>query len=410
MSFQNKTVPNRNYKYYFWVQLLTVTLVIWTAIVACESPAGEDGPQGPEGPEGPVGPAGDDGSMMYAGAGEPTGDIGDIGDIGDYYLNQDTGELHGPKDANGWGNPTVVLMGDNGKDGTQIHDGDGVPDDTLGVIGDFYIDITNQDLYGPKTDSGWGDASNLNGEDGQDGSQIHAGDGVPDASAGEVGDYYLDQTNKDLYGPKTDSGWGAPINLNGEDGQDGVDGANGSKIHSGFGAPDATIGVTGDYYLDKSNYDLYGPKTSPNKVDDGWGSPLNLRGTDGADGNANVTRYKFSGHDFSSDSFTTLSVSGVDNPELSVWLVYLEFSYMYHVPGWGVNGTSEYRVFSDGNSSSILLQNGPGELYDNIYMVRIEPSNTEDLSKQVGNKVNIIPDHLDVSDYEAIAKYYGFWQ
>jgi hypothetical protein len=404
MSIYNKRIPNKNRRYYFWVQLLTVTLVIWTAVVACESPAGEDGPQGPEGP---FGPAGDDGSMMYSGAGEPR-EV--IGDIGDYYLNQDTGELHGPKSADGWDDPIIVLMGDNGKDGTQIYDGDGVPDDTLGVIGDFYIDITNQDLYGPKTGSGWGDVSKLNGEDGQDGSQIHAGDGPPDISVGVVGDYYLDQTNKDLYGPKTDSGWGSPIDLNGEDGQDGADGSNGSKIHSGSGAPNATIGVTGDYYLDKSNYDLYGPKTSPNKVDNGWGSPLNLKG---ADGNANVTRYKFSGHDFSVEDYVSLDLTDViiGDPEESVWLVYVKVALgtSYDMPGYGTRGDTYYRTYRIGSIITIAVVDGPGESYSETEVVRIEVSNTEDLTKQVG-EITIIPDHLDISDYKAVAEYYGFYR
>jgi hypothetical protein len=312
-------------------------------------------------------------------------------------------------------------VGGDGTDCARIHDDAGVPGDTLGVIGDFYIDMNNQDLYGPKTDSGWGDASNLNGEDGQDGadgldgengSQIHAGTGVPDASVGEVGDYYLDQTNKDLYGPKMDSGWGTPINLNGEDGQDGADGSNGSQIHSGTGAPDASVGVLGDYYLDKSNYDLYGPKVQLNKVNNGgWGSPLNLKG---ADGNANVTRYIFSGHDFTDFYMRIPTIPEFnDSPEESAWIVYLkQNTWMDHLPGWSTNGNSQYSVSHVRDSSLnlmfyIILQSGSGEVYDNIYVIRIESSETTNMTKQKSQ--NILPDNLDTSDYNAVAEYYGFY-
>jgi hypothetical protein len=91
-----------------------ILLMLMLGISGCKGPAGEQGPEGAEGPEGPVGPAGEDGSMMYSGQGAPGSDIGDNGD---YYLNTNTGEMFGPKDKNGWGNPIMVLMGDDGQDG-----------------------------------------------------------------------------------------------------------------------------------------------------------------------------------------------------------------------------------------------------------------------------------------------------
>ena len=112
------------------------------------------------------------------------------------------------------------------------------------------------------------------GPAGEDGSMMYSGQGAPDASTGENGDYYLDETTGELYGPKNDSGWGTPINLQGPPGQDGQDGEDGSQIHSGSGAPNASLGSVGDYYLDKDNYELYGPKTNS-----GWGTPINLKGT-----------------------------------------------------------------------------------------------------------------------------------
>ncbi|HLR30848.1 MAG TPA: hypothetical protein VK074_00050, partial [Fodinibius sp.] len=141
-------------------------------VTGCKGPSGSEGPRGPEGAVGKVGPAGEDGSVMYAGKGTPAGDIGSEGD---YYLNNKTGELYGPKDDDGWGNPIIVLMGEDGKDGVDGKDG----------------------------------------QDGEDGSVIHADKGKPSKSLGKAGDFYLNQNNGDFYGPKTKSGWGTPTNLKG---------------------------------------------------------------------------------------------------------------------------------------------------------------------------------------------------
>ena len=60
---------------------------------------------------------------------------------------------------------------------------------------------------------------------------ILSGQGQPDNGKGEDGDYYLDLTNAKLYGPKTQGAWGEPSldlkGVAGKDGKDGKDGANG---------------------------------------------------------------------------------------------------------------------------------------------------------------------------------------
>lgn len=294
--------------------VLSILLVSLIAL-ACEGPSGSEGPKGPQGEAGPIGPAGEDGSVMYAGPDAPTADIGNEGD---YYLNSNTGEYYGPKDSNGWGNPIIVLMGEDGQDGT-----------------------------------------------------------------------------------------------------DGQDGEDGSQIYSGNGAPDASLGVEGDYYLDKDSYELYGPKTSS-----GWGSPLNLKG---ADGNANVTRYIFAGYDFGPNFGHILHIQGINSEEEmneSVWLVYLISSdpnldsVHIQIPGYGLAFNTYYMVvtgwdydslyFSEPGMICAIEMDGPGEEYLGIEVVRIEASNTEDMTKQ--KPQNILPDHLDTSDYETVAKYYGFYK
>jgi hypothetical protein len=156
------------------ILLFSILLAVSLGIFSCEGPVGPEGPQGPPGPPGAVGPAGADGNMMLAGEGPPSGDLGEPGD--------------------------------------------------------FYLNLTNGDLYGPKESQGWGEPVNLSGadgEDGADGSQIYAGDGPPDAELGNEGDYFLDKTNFHLYGPKTDEGWGSPIELQGPEGPPGSDGVSG---------------------------------------------------------------------------------------------------------------------------------------------------------------------------------------
>lgn len=112
------------------------------------------------------------------------------------------------------------------------------------------------------------------GPAGEDGSVIHAGEGPPDADIGNLNDYYLDQSAADLYGPKSEDGWGVPISLQGPPGEDGQDGDDGSQIFAGTTEPDASTGSPGDYYLNKSTFELYGPKT-----ESGWGTPINLQGS-----------------------------------------------------------------------------------------------------------------------------------
>ena len=103
--------------------------------------------------------------------------------------------------------------------GNQILSGVGAPAASLGAVGDYYLNKTTMELYGPKTAEGWGSAMGLKGtqgdkgKEGKDGSLILSGTTAPTASQGKIGDWYIDTQNKRLYGPKTESGWGTAINL-----------------------------------------------------------------------------------------------------------------------------------------------------------------------------------------------------
>ena len=148
-----------------------------------------------------------------------------------------------------------------------------------------------QGPQGPKGVPGGNGANGANGAPGATGatgaagSQIYSGNGAPAANLGTNGDYYLDKTNYLLYGPKTlANGWGTPTLLRGAQGAQGPAGpagVAGSQIYSGTGAPAANLGTIGDYYLDKSNVNFYGPKTA-----NGWGTPVSLNGGTGGQGPA----------------------------------------------------------------------------------------------------------------------------
>ena len=72
---------------------------------------------------------------------------------------------------------------------------------------------------------------------------ILSGSTAPTATIGNVGDYYIDLTSVNLYGPKTAEGWGNPVSLRGLQGQNGTYGQNGQD------APLPNIGVDGYWYI-----------------------------------------------------------------------------------------------------------------------------------------------------------------
>jgi hypothetical protein len=288
---------------FYPLQLFIIIFIFFGAFAACEGPTGPDGSQGPSGesgPEGAVGPAGEDGST--------------------------------------------------------IHAGEGTPDSELGEFGDYYLDLETGILYGPKSEEdGWSQSINLTGPAGADGSQIYAGEGSPDESFGETGDFYLDTESYDLYGPKSGDGWGTPINLRGPEGPQGEQGPEGEQ------------------------------------------------GEPGEDGNANVSLYILDGFDFSESNRAQYYIDAVDSEEEvieSVWQVYLvrDTGLIIHVPGPGVDGASEYRVFhqwADWLSSlrlDIVLYEGNGEEYDAVHLFQIEASS--------------VNNDLDYSDYQEVINHH----
>jgi hypothetical protein len=60
----------------------------------------------------------------------------------------------------------VIELGTSGPQGgrgTGILNGTTAPNNNIGIVGDFFLNTTNMNLYGPKTDSGWGSPTDLVG-------------------------------------------------------------------------------------------------------------------------------------------------------------------------------------------------------------------------------------------------------
>lgn len=127
---------------------------------------------------------------------------------------------------------------------------------------------------GPQGEPGETGAMGPQGIPGKDGALILFGNGTPAETLGNNGDMYLDGAGSELYGPKTDSGWGTPLQLKGEKGDQGDAGAPGSQFLSGTVDPSTGEGAEGDYFLNQESGDLFGPKSAS-----GWGAPINLKGT-----------------------------------------------------------------------------------------------------------------------------------
>jgi len=90
----------------------------------------------------------------------------------------------------------------------------------------------------------------LNRETPTSGSIWYSDIGLPATDLGNENDFYLRQSNGDVYQKEDPASWGSPItNLKGVSG---TDGANGTSFRFGAGVPADTLGLDGDSYVDTS--------------------------------------------------------------------------------------------------------------------------------------------------------------
>lgn len=280
------------------IQWRYVGELAWTNLVALSSLQGPPGPQGESGANG-LNPEFRiesnyiqwryvDGGMEWANLVDLTTLVGPQGPQGD--------------------------PGANGADGNTVLYGSGAPSSEVGNSGNFYIDSTGWNIYGPKASETWPEGQSLigiqgpqgepgaDGANGADGKTVRYGIGAPGGGLGVDGDFYIATSTHFIYGPKTGGVWPAGVSLigpqgdPGADGADGADGTNGTNgingtngadgktVRYSTGAPGGGVGVDGDFYISTDTHFIYGPKASGT-----WPTGTSLVGPQGATGPAGVS-------------------------------------------------------------------------------------------------------------------------
>lgn len=134
--------------------------------------------------EGPVGPEGPEGQQGIQGA---RGERGLPGPGLEFLWNGTRLGVKTPEDAeysyvNLQGDPGPAgpagADGVDGADGRTLRSGTSAPTGSVGEDGDFYINTTTWQIYGPKTGGAWGSGVSLVGPAGQGGANYTAGAGI----------------------------------------------------------------------------------------------------------------------------------------------------------------------------------------------------------------------------------------
>jgi len=248
---------------------------------------GVAGPQGPQGPQGETGPQGAQGDV---GAQGPTGATGPQGEPGPQGVQGDVGP-QGPQGTTGATGP----QGDPGPQGLTGATGAQGPPGATGPQGD----------PGPQGPTGATGATGAQGPPGATGAQGPQGDPGPQGLTGATGSQGSPgaQGATGATGPQGDPGpqgttgatgaqgppgpqgqtgaQGAqgPI---GNTGPQGASGVNGKTVLNGAADPAVGTGTTGDFYINTTTYNMFGPKTA------NWGNGVSLIGPQGPPGSNNA--------------------------------------------------------------------------------------------------------------------------
>lgn len=214
---------------------------------------GAQGPPGADGADGTDGVDGINGSKWFSGTVVPSNGTGVIGD---WYINTANGNLYEKTGSTTWTLRVNIKGADgaagaagadgaNGVGGTKWLQAAGAPGGGTGLVGDWYINVTTYDVYEKTGVSTWTSRGNIKGATGTAGSAGSAGAagtngakwlqaaGAPAGGTGVVGDWYINTTNFDIYEKTGVSTWTARGNIKGATGTNGADGAAGANGTNG---------------------------------------------------------------------------------------------------------------------------------------------------------------------------------
>ena len=236
------------------------------------------------GPQGVQGPQGDPGAVWRSGSGAPADSLGINGD---FYLNVSSGDVY-EKTSGTYGVVDNLTgpqgnKGDTGDPGAVWREGSGAPADSTGIDGDFYLDTSNGDVYkrASGTYSVVANIEGATGPQGDPGAVWRNGSGAPADSLGINGDFYLDTSSGDVY-EKASGVYSVVVNITGPQGAQGPQGNPGAVWREGSGAPADSTGINGDFYLDTSSGDVYKRTSGTYGVVANIEGPTGPAGDDGA--------------------------------------------------------------------------------------------------------------------------------
>jgi hypothetical protein len=196
--------------------------------------------QGAAGATGPQGLAGVNGSFWFNGTIDPP-PASIAAKTGDLYLNTNTGEVYLFGSSASWTGPIAVLKGQNGTsgingtngtngtngvNGAQWITGSGVPNPAIGNSGDFFINISNNNVY-QKSSGGWGSViTTLSGPQGVQGTAGQNGTngtfwctgtatnpnsgpitGCSNSGNGNLNDFYFNSSSGGIWQKTDNSTW-----------------------------------------------------------------------------------------------------------------------------------------------------------------------------------------------------------
>ena len=209
--------------------------------------------------------------------------------------------------------------------GAGISFGTTLPQNTVGSNGDVFVN-TSAGTFAQKLAGSWTIVYTLPPANGADGTMLY-GAGMPGISTGKNSDSYINTLNGVFY-QKNGGVWSqvfsmatGPQGPPGASGSNGTNGINGNTVLYGASDPSNTsTGTDGNFYINTTDYTLFGPKTSGE-----WGTGVSMTGA-GVPG-AGITGQvlaKVDNADFNTiwqdNSFANLSGQPADNTNLATVL------------------------------------------------------------------------------------------